>query len=46
VDWIGLDLDEVVWIVYQICMGLWEMWHIFDKMVDRDVVSWTTTIGR
>ena len=23
---------------------VWEMWHIFDKMVDRDVVSWTTTI--
>ena len=46
--WNGLDLDEAVWSVYQTCMGnagsIEEARQIFDKMVDRDVVSWTTVI--
>ena len=43
--WNRLDLDEAVWSVYQTCMGnagsIEEARQIFDKMVDRDVVSWT-----
>ena len=46
--WDGLDLDEAVWSVYQTCMGnagsTEEARQIFDKMVDRDVVSWTIVI--
>ncbi|TXG59496.1 hypothetical protein EZV62_014069 [Acer yangbiense] len=46
----GLDSDEVVWSalsdMYGKCGNINEARRIFDKMVDRDVVSWTAMIGR
>ena len=49
-DWIGLDSDELVWSVssnmYGKCTSTGEAWRISDKMVDQDVVSWTTRIDR
>lgn len=46
----GLDLDEVVWSalldLYGKCGSLDEARGIFDQMVDKDVVSWTTMIHR
>ncbi|KAJ4714949.1 Pentatricopeptide repeat-containing protein [Melia azedarach] len=46
----GLDSDEVVWSalsdMYGKCGSINEARRIFDKMVDRDVVSWTAMIGR
>ncbi|XP_012574383.1 pentatricopeptide repeat-containing protein At4g37170 [Cicer arietinum] len=45
-----LNLDEVVWSalldLYGKCGSLDEARGIFDQMVDRDVVSWTTMIHR
>jgi pentatricopeptide repeat protein len=47
---IGLDSDEVVWSalsdMYGKCRSIEEARRIFDKMVDRDVVSWTAMIGK
>lgn len=46
----GFDSDEVVWSalsdMYGKCGSINEARQIFDKMVDRDVVSWTAMIGR
>ncbi|KAL5819529.1 hypothetical protein ACOSQ4_023371 [Xanthoceras sorbifolium] len=46
----GLVSDEVVWSalsdMYGKCGSINEGRRIFDKMVDRDVVSWTAMIGR
>ena len=46
----GLDSDEVVWSalldLYGKCGSLDEARGIFDQMVDKDVVSWTTMIHR
>ncbi|KAF1873421.1 hypothetical protein Lal_00027459 [Lupinus albus] len=46
----GLDSDEVVWSalldLYGKCGSLVEARGIFDKMVERDVVSWTSMIHR
>lgn len=46
----GLDSDEVVWSslldMYGKCGSIEEARYIFDKMVEKDVVSWTTMIGR
>ncbi|XP_044469352.1 pentatricopeptide repeat-containing protein At4g37170 [Mangifera indica] len=46
----GLDSDEVVWSalsdMYGKCGSINEARHIFDRMVDRDVISWTAMIGR
>ncbi|KAF3438899.1 hypothetical protein FNV43_RR17174 [Rhamnella rubrinervis] len=46
----GLESDEVVWSalsdVYGKCGSIEEARRIFDKMANRDVVSWTTMIGR
>ncbi|KAG5528758.1 hypothetical protein RHGRI_029428 [Rhododendron griersonianum] len=47
---IGLDLDAVVWSslcdMYAKCGNIDEARYIFDKTVDRDVVSWTAMIHR
>ncbi|XP_011653035.1 pentatricopeptide repeat-containing protein At4g37170 [Cucumis sativus] len=44
----GLDSDEVVWCslldMYGKCGSIEEARYIFDKMEERDVVSWTTMI--
>ncbi|XP_031265204.1 pentatricopeptide repeat-containing protein At4g37170-like [Pistacia vera] len=46
----GLDSDEIVWSalsdMYGKCGSINEARHIFDGMLDRDVVSWTAMIGR
>ncbi|XP_050227827.1 pentatricopeptide repeat-containing protein At4g37170 [Mercurialis annua] len=46
----GLDSDEVVWSalsdMYGKCGSIEEARCIFDKMVHRDVVTWTAMIGR
>ena len=48
--WIGLDSDELIWSVlsnmYGKCSSTKEARRIFDMIVDKDVVSWTTMIDR
>ncbi|XP_058190731.1 pentatricopeptide repeat-containing protein At4g37170-like [Rhododendron vialii] len=47
---IGLDSDAVVWSslcdMYAKCGNIDEARYIFDKTVDRDIVSWTAMIHR
>lgn len=47
---IGLDSDAVVWSslcdMYAKCGSIDEARYIFDRIVDRDVVSWTAMIHR
>ncbi|KAF5180375.1 Pentatricopeptide repeat, partial [Thalictrum thalictroides] len=46
----GLDSDTVVWSalsdMYAKCGSLDEARYVFDRMLDRDVVTWTAMIGR
>ncbi|PRQ47837.1 putative tetratricopeptide-like helical domain, DYW domain-containing protein [Rosa chinensis] len=46
----GLDSDEVVWSalsdMYGKCGSIEEARCVFDKMVNREVVTWTAMIGR
>ncbi|KAL0380907.1 UNVERIFIED_CONTAM: Pentatricopeptide repeat-containing protein [Sesamum angustifolium] len=46
----GLDSDAVVWSalldVYGKCGSIDHARHIFDRTVGKDIVSWTTMIGR
>ncbi|KAI4370333.1 hypothetical protein MLD38_018696 [Melastoma candidum] len=46
----GLESDEVVWSalsdVYGKCGSLGEARHVFDRTVEKDVVSWTAMIDR
>ncbi|KAL8151964.1 hypothetical protein V2J09_021772 [Rumex salicifolius] len=46
----GLDSDYVVWSalsdMYAKCGSIEEARHIFDRTLDRDIVSWTTMIVR
>lgn len=46
----GLDSDAVIWgallDMYGKCGSINEAKHIFDRTMDRDIVSWTTMIDR
>lgn len=46
----GFDSDAVVWSalsdMYAKCGSIDDARHVFDRTVDRDVVSWTAMIGR
>ncbi|KAK2967533.1 hypothetical protein RJ640_030404 [Escallonia rubra] len=46
----GFDSDAVVWSamsdMYAKCGSIYDARHIFDRTLDRDVVSWTAMIGR